>query len=96
MTADISIIDTTHAATAKIGMSDNDKRYLEQLQREVNTIKAQLAEYDRITTGATDDPLLLNIFAEGRGNIKIEIEQRRRNWSRHVFSDPEIVALLEV
>jgi hypothetical protein len=96
MNPGINIIDTTHKATAKIRLTDNDKRYLDQLQREVSAYKARLAEYDRITTGTTEDSLIRTIFAEGRGKIVIEIEQRRRSWSQYVFSDPEAVALLEV
>lgn len=75
--------------------TDSDQRYLDKLQGEVNRFKAQLAEYDRITQDASADPLIQEVFREGRGRFLNEITTRRREWERWCLN-VEWVSKLEV
>jgi hypothetical protein len=77
-------------------LSNSERQYLDELQRDVNDFDARLKEFDRIVGNQHEDPYLRGLFDSARGQIAGEITQRVRSWRRFTYEDPAKVALLKI
>jgi len=68
-------------------LTQSERTYLAQLQRDVDLFRQRLREFERITTDSTHDSYIRSAFQTVRGNILLEIEQRRRDWIRFAVLD---------
>jgi hypothetical protein len=75
-------------------INNADRKYLAQLQSEVDLFKARLIEFDALAAHAQDQ-FLKDLLRQTRGRILAEIEQRRRSWESYaVRGDQPVYARL--